>query len=300
VGTDELTIVVTCAAGATPLERDGMLRRIEEATTEAITDTATRGYMTHGSVDSGSVRLRFAVPGLASPDALAAIADAVTAVLADPDALGWGPFTLDVTQETVEPTPSRNPAMPAAVDEPGTDTRDDDPPWMRVGPRPLRETLRAAAEHVAGLDRRWLTDHGLVAADPTERTRADTEATYVAGALFHAAIVMTDQLFEDLQALTDTGDETITAVAADTDFYVLDDLPARYAHHYGILVHQAIHRRHHRPHPPAHRRLGTPGLRRRGTRPPPRRRRTPTRTRRTRHPPLADRHRGLPLRRPRP
>jgi hypothetical protein len=233
VDTDELTIVVAAVAGASPLERDGMLRRLEEAVSEAISDIATRGYLTNGAVDPTAVQLKIAAHGLASPDVLVVIGDAVTALLSDPDVLGWGPFTLNVTAETPDPGEvDQNPPATSDHDEPGPSTADDSP-WTIYDPEPRRQRLRADAGHLAaGLDPQWLTSHDIHATDPHERDLAFVEARYVAGALFHAAVVTIDYLFADLEVLTDCDDDTTVATAPDAAFLVLEDLPARYAHRY--------------------------------------------------------------------
>jgi hypothetical protein len=245
VDTDELTIVVTAPAAASPLERDGMLRRVKEAVGDAITDITTHGYLTHGSVNPGNVQLQIAAPDLASPDILAAVGDAVTAVLDDPDALGWGPFTLDVTQESQDPESGPDPLDEAvrhlrAVPD-GEDSRLSDPAGHPSVPvfylEPARQRLRADADHLrGGLDPQWLTAHDVHATDADEREAAFTEARYVAGALYQAAVITVDYLFSDLAQLTSTRDHTATVATAESAaFFVLEDLPTRYAHRYDIL-----------------------------------------------------------------
>lgn len=243
--TDELTIVVTAPAAASPLERDGMLRRVEEAVADAISDIATRGYLTHGSVDAGSVQLQIAASDLASPDALAAVGDAVTAVLDDPDTLGWGPFTLDVTQESQDPESGPAPlnetvrhlrAVPGRAD-PDPAAPDGHPPIPIFDPEPARQRLRADADHLRdGLPPQWLTARDIHATDPEEREEAFTEARYVAGALYQAAVIIVDYLFSDLAQLTGARDHTATVATAESAaFFVLEDLPTRYAHRYDVL-----------------------------------------------------------------
>jgi hypothetical protein len=245
VDTDELTIVVTAPAAASPLERDGMLRRLEEAVADAISDIATRGYLTHGSVDPGDVQLQIAASHLASPEALAAVGDAVTAVLDAPDALGWGPFTLDVTQESQDPESGPDPLdgmvrhLRAVPD--GEDSRPSGPaghpPVPVFDPEPARQRLRADADHLRdGLPPQWLTARDIHATDPDEREAAFTEARYVAGALYQAAVITIDYLFSDLAQLTGSRDHTATVATAESAaFFVLEDLPTRYAHRYDVL-----------------------------------------------------------------
>lgn len=226
VDADELAIVVAAPVGASALERDGMLRRLEGAVTDAIADIATHGYIVHGTADATEARLTIDAPHLASPDVLALIGDAVTTLMTDPDLLGWGPFSLNVTDET--PDPDR----PLDLD---TDVSGF-PTIERVDPEPARRRLRDNARHLAhGLDPAWLTDLDLHADDPDQRARAHAQAQYVAGALYQAAVVTIDYLFDDLATLRNAGENATVATAEHAAFITLEELPDRYAHRYDAL-----------------------------------------------------------------
>src|SRR5690242_20325686 len=96
---DELTIVVAAAPGASALELDGMLHRLEEAVAIAVSDVAVEGYVTNGSTAPGEVRLVIAATHLASSETLSLVGDSVAELLSDPDLAGWGPYSVNVTDE---------------------------------------------------------------------------------------------------------------------------------------------------------------------------------------------------------
>lgn len=99
---DELTILVGAAEGSTALERDGMLRRLEESVTLAIAECTNEGYLTNGSTGDVDISLTVAAPGLASSEVLSLVGDSVAALINDPANPGWGPFSVSVTGESVD------------------------------------------------------------------------------------------------------------------------------------------------------------------------------------------------------
>lgn len=62
-----------------------------------------------------------------------------------------------------------------------------------------------------------------------------TEARYAAGAIFQASVVVLDHLFMDLQTLSSEHQGATVADVEDASFFVLHDLPVRYAHRYDAL-----------------------------------------------------------------
>jgi len=237
VETDELTIVVVVAVGATPLERDGVLRRLEDVVGAAVQAHAPGGYITHATIDPGEVRLVIDAPALATPPVLSLVGDAINALMADPDLLGWGPFSVKVTDEASDEADADGADGGAEVVH-----RSPLDPRYPVDPELSRRRLLDDADHVlGGLDLQWLTVRDVDDADPDEREAALTEARYVAGALYHAAVTTVDHLFGDLAELTGTGDPGATVRSAKgAAFFVLEDLPARYAHRYDALFVQQL------------------------------------------------------------
>jgi hypothetical protein len=213
-----------------------MLRRLEQAVSLAVAEVAIGGYLTHGIADEVEVRLVIEAPELASAEVLALVGDAVTELMGDPDTLGWGPFSVNVTDEIPDLEDSLD--LDDAVDLPEDD-------GARAGERfdreALRRRLRGDAAHLAGgLDLGWLTCRDVDDADPAQLACALAEAQYVAGALFQAAVLIVDHLFIDVDTLKDAGE--IATVAGETPeaFFVLDELPARYAHRYDVRFAQAL------------------------------------------------------------
>jgi hypothetical protein len=304
---DELTIVVVAAPGASALERDGMLHRLEEAVAIAVSDVAVEGYVTNGSTTPGEVRLVIAASDLASSETLSLVGDSVAELLADPDLAGWGPYSVNVTDEVSD--------VEAAV---VWDVLPDGEPEVEETPladefdlQAARERLERDADQVtAGLSLAWLTaldledaapaedpeeaddpedeaddltepenldeadldedgqpqigetvvptdveidaeldeDHDPDAdlgtdeeLDPDDDLGADEdsaaviEAKYAAGALFQASVVVLDHLFMDLQTLAAEHHGATVAEVEDAAFFVLHDLPSRYAHRYDAL-----------------------------------------------------------------
>jgi hypothetical protein len=303
---DELTIVVTTAPGASALERDGMLHRLEEAVAIAVSDVAVEGYVTNGSTVPGEVRLVIAATDLAASETLSLVGDSVAELLTDPDLAGWGPYSVNVTDEV------------AGTDEPAIiwDVLPDGEPEAEA-PTPVdefdleaaRERLERDAEHMTGLRPAWLTalevedaDTEDEADDQTEDDSTDEvddaeeldeadeneadagtaeeidaeaevatgddetaddeiedteleeseledgeeepaeelsaamiEAKYAAGAVFQASVVVLDHLFMDLQTLASEHQGATVADVEDAAFFVLHDLPSRYAHRYDAL-----------------------------------------------------------------
>jgi hypothetical protein len=221
---DELTVVVRAAEGSSPLERDGMLRRLEEAVTMAIARLTRQAYLTSGSVTQAEIRLIVAAPGLASPQVLALVGTTVADVVQDPEVAGWGPFSVNVTDESDD----EDQLFEDLEDDVQDDVEDDDPdgpgkaePAEEFDPARARQRLLEDATHLTGLD-------------------ADTLGSpYVAGALFQASILTVDQLFEDLATLREQPGDA-TADSSDEVFWVLDGLPSRYANRYDVLFTQEM------------------------------------------------------------
>jgi hypothetical protein len=235
---DELTILVNVGAGASPLERDGMLRRLEESVTLAIAEIAMQGYITNGSTEANEVRLVIAAPGLASSEVLSFVGDSVAALLEDPDVVGWGPFSVSVTDESVSESADD---VAELLDPPDDDDADDAALIDDFDPADGRRQLAQDAAYLAeGMDLTVLTRLDVHADDEDERLRALTEVGFVAGALFQASVIVLDDLFEDLDTLRQERFGTTVAEASDDTFLVLDELPVRYAHRYDTLFTQQL------------------------------------------------------------
>jgi hypothetical protein len=235
---DELTIVVGAGPGASPLERDGMLRRLEESVTLAIAEIATQGYITNGTTDNNEVRLVIAAPGLAATEVLSFVGDSVAALLDDPDVVGWGPFSVSVTDEILPDEPDVT-DLRDSLDEDGLDLAPSEA--EEFDPEEGRRQLLQDAEYLNdGPDLGWFTALDTQAEDAAERVTALLEAGYVAGALFQASVIVLDDLFEDLDTLRQERFGVTVADASDDTFLVLDELPARYAHRYDTLFAQQL------------------------------------------------------------
>jgi hypothetical protein len=234
---DELTIVVGAGPGASPLERDGMLRRLEESVTLAIAEIATQGYITNGTTDNNEVRLVIAAPGLAATEVLSFVGDSVAALLDDPDVVGWGPFSVSVTDEILAEDPELTADLHEELDEDGMDAGPADDFDPEVGRHQL---LQDAAFLSDGLHLDWLTALDTQAEDPAEQAEALVEAGYVAGSLFQASVIVLDDLFEDLDTLRQERFGVTVADASEDTFLVLDELPTRYAHRYDTLFCQQL------------------------------------------------------------
>jgi hypothetical protein len=276
---DELTIVVAAAPGASALERDGMLHRLEEAVAVAVSDVAMEGYVTNGSTEPGEVRLIIAANDLASPEILSLVGDSVSELLADPELAGWGPYSVNVTDEVSD---DDDEVVIWDVLPDGEPETDETPSVDEFDIQAARDRLLRDAEHLsAGLEPAWLTalDTGISAdaadeeaeddvedetedegppagdagdvsddvpadvpgdvetagADADEHAAAVIEAQYVAGAVFQSSVVVLDHLFMDLQTLSSEHHGATVADVEDAAFFVLHDLPGRYAHRYDAL-----------------------------------------------------------------
>jgi hypothetical protein len=321
---DELTIVVTAAPGASALERDGMLHRLEEAVAVAVSEVALEGYVTNGVTDPAEVRLVIAAADLASPEILSLVGDSVSELLADPDLAGWGPYSVNVTDEVRDEENSDAEIMWDVL--PDGEVEDTETlPVDEFDLQAARLRLEQDAEHLSGaMNLAWLTaldtgepavaeeleedddsgdveetdeleetddsaealddeesetaeesaedaeeaegDDGIEAAegeadasdesgpsDESEPSDADealeddedahldphaaavAEAKYAAGALFQASVVVLDHLFMDLQTLAVEHHGASVADLDDAAFFVLHELPSRYAHRYDAL-----------------------------------------------------------------
>ena len=295
---DELTILVAAAPGASALERDGMLHRLEEAVAIAVSDVAVEGYVTNGSTAPGEVRLVIAAADLASSETLSLVGDSVAELLADPDLAGWGPYSVNVTDEV---SVDDDAVIVWDVLSEGEPEVEETPTADDFDLQGARERLERDAEHVTtGLRLSWLTaldiedevegaegetadtavpeDQGDEAgvtedaeaavaqdtgtgdeteADPDiaghdeepdiagddeeaaefvdEHSAAVIEAKYAAGAMFQASVVVLDHLFMDLQTLAAEHHGATIADVEDAAFFVLHELPSRYAHRYDAL-----------------------------------------------------------------
>jgi hypothetical protein len=284
---DELTIVVAVAPGASALERDGMLHRLEEAVAVAVSEVAVEGYVTNGMTDPGEIRLVIAAADLASPEILSLVGDSVSELLADPDLAGWGPYSVNVTDEV---TAEEDDAAVIWDVIPEADTLEPEPPMVdEFDLQAARLRLLQDAEQLtAGPDLAWLTALDTGTSEETEEAEesgdlenaeepetvdgteaaeggeagqdeeavevgdgaeaddgaeagyddheaAVTEAKYAAGALFQASVVVLDHLFMDLQTLAVEHHGASVADLDDAAFFVLHELPGRYAHRYDAL-----------------------------------------------------------------
>jgi hypothetical protein len=251
---DELTILLGAADGSSALERDGMLRRLEDSVTLAIAELAAEGYLTNGAAGEDELRLTIAAPGLASSELLSLVGDSIAALIDDPETPGWGPFSISVTDESGREDDDFSDFVELGLDELDSDAgfdieadlESDDADGEALGltvldPEEVRKQLLRNAGHVTiGLELGWLTALDLSAEDPDARARALVEAEYVAGALFQASVVVLDHLFIDLDTLTQERDGETVADAPDDVFFVLDGLPTRYAHRYDALFTQQL------------------------------------------------------------
>ena len=233
---DELTIIVGAGASTSALERDGMLRRLEEAVTLAIAEIATQGYITNGTTEASEVRLVIAAPGLASTEVLSFVGDSVAALMSDPDVVGWGPFSVSVTDEILADDPEES-AEHDLPDETGIQIDEVEEFDVEQGRHQLLEDAGHLAESVHPS---WLTGLDLESQDEAVRQQAATEAGYVAGALFQASVIVLDDLFEDLDTLRQERFGVTLADASEDTFLVLDELPVRYAHRYDALFTQQL------------------------------------------------------------
>ncbi|GAB3266456.1 hypothetical protein [Kineosporia babensis] len=257
---DELTILVGAAEGSTALERDGMLRRLEESVTLAIAECTNEGYLTNGSTGDVDISLTVAAPGLAAPEVLSLVGDSVAALVNDPANPGWGPFSVSVTGESADVT--------EGLDEVGPDLQvlDDDFDELLDGPGETqtvvvvegpdglsltgldtdRDTeagqaaLLTSAELLTSVDLTHLTTLDVAAEDEQEQQEALLQARFVAGALFQASVAVVDQLFIDLDTLTRDGATATVEDAPDDVFFVLGGLPVRYADRYDALFTQRL------------------------------------------------------------
>jgi hypothetical protein len=238
---DELTIVVQVAAGAGALERDGMLRRLEEAVAITVSEVALDGYVTSGSTDSTEVRLVIAASDLASPQVLSLVGDAVADLLDDPDLAGWGPYSVKVTDEVMDDDPSVDwDALPEGDvlaeledaaeldDEDDDELEDDEDALAEFDVELARRRLEQDAAHLSGdLDLDAATGNGELL-DPR----------HLSGALFQACVIVLDSLFMDLQTLSSGSNGTTVADVEVEIFFALPELPERYADRYDALFTQ--------------------------------------------------------------
>jgi hypothetical protein len=256
---DELTILVGAADGSSALERDGMLRRLEESVTLAIAEIATEGYLTNGAAGEDGISLTIAAPSLASSEILSLVGDSIAALINDPDTPGWGPFSINVTDESGSDDEDDFGDFVELdgledleeLDDGGSEPESDDDGDLEIeadltlpaatDPEELRKQLLRNAEQVsAGIELGWLTALDVNSENPDERAQALVEAEYVAGALFQASVLVMDHLFIDLDTLTQERDGETVADAPDDVFFVLDGLPSRYAHRYDALFTQQL------------------------------------------------------------
>jgi hypothetical protein len=240
----ELTIDIGAAAGSSGLERDGLLRRLEEAVM-GVEEFLPGGYITSGFATAESVRLIIGAPGLASPAVLSVVGDSVAALLRDPDLQGWGPFSVGVTGEAFDTEEAAEvegfgDESPVLLDPSGQDDAVGSPDDHVGYEVERRRLVRDALHLLEGLESGWLTGLDMEAGSPDERARAWVESEYVAGALFGACVVVIDHLFMDLNTLMQRGNEATVASTGEEAFFVLDGLPPRYAHRYGDLFVQQL------------------------------------------------------------
>ena len=232
---DELTIVVRAAQGAGALERDGMLRRLEEAVSVAVSEVALDGYVTSGSTEPDEVRLVIAATHLASPEMLSLVGDSVADLLADPELAGWGPYSVNVTDEVGEEDGEELlDWIPPVEDDDSLDDADEDEDALaEFDLQAARTRLEQDATRVASaLDLARLT-----AGDDQS---AGLEAKYAAGALFQASVTVLDNLFMDLQTLATELYGSTAAEVDDEALFALHELPERYADHYDALFTQEL------------------------------------------------------------
>lgn len=234
----QLTIAIAAEDGSSALERDGLLWRLDDVVTAALSTFVTNGYLVQGSAAPEEVRLVVMAPRLADADVLGAVSDAVTDLLAEPDLAGWGPFSIVATEEPDEFDDDDGELVADldAMDGFGDDEDDDVLDLVGVGEPGADDAaalrLSRDSRWVRGLDQNWLTELDIESDDPDERARALVESEYVAGALFQAGAIVVDLLFEDLAVLTRAGEGATVAGLADEVFLALEGLPPRFADRY--------------------------------------------------------------------
>jgi hypothetical protein len=249
---DELTIVVTCAAGASGLERDGMLRRLEESVTMAIAEIAVQGYLTSGSADPDEVRLIIAAPGIAAADVLSLVGDKVADLINDPDAPGWGPFSVNVTDESDDDEDDEDDdglsLHFSSDDEAVYRDFEDDGTELEAGEfgdefdaQEAQDRLIRDAAHLDGvLEPQWLTALDLESGEAETRELAAAETVFVSGAIFQASVAVLDHLFTDVHTLRSQPYLATVGSSSGEVFFALDELPRRYAHRYDALFAQEL------------------------------------------------------------
>lgn len=233
----QLTIVIAAEDGSSALERDGLLWRLDDVVTAALSAFVTNGYLVQGSAAPEEVRLVVLAPRLADPDVLGAVSDAVTDLLAEPDLAGWGPFSIVATED---PEEFDDDELVADLDvDLDLDEADDDLEVLDlagVGEPGADDAaalrLSRDSRWVRGLDQNWLTELDIESDDPDERARALVESEYVAGALFQASAIVVEQLFDDLAVLVRAGDGATVADLPDQVLGALEGLPSRFADRY--------------------------------------------------------------------
>jgi hypothetical protein len=90
--------------------------------------------------------------------------------------------------------------------------------------------------------RKWIMDHAeLVRAFESSTFAVDEaeDAPLAAGALIVAATQTIDELFQDIETLAANGGGTVAE--SDGPFFVLEDLPQRFAHHYDGRFARSFH-----------------------------------------------------------
>lgn len=236
----QLTIEIIAPTGASSLERDGMLWRLDDVVTDAVSQYVTQGYLVQGSAEPGRVRLVLVAADLSAPEVLGAVGDAVTDLLTEADLAGWGPFSLTTTEDPDDlvDLDDLDALDDLGFEDPADEDDEDDedgPEGADNGPEPELgpgDRLSRDAQWVRGLDQSWLTELDVESADPDERARALVESEYVAGALFQASVQVVDHLFEDLDTLMQAGDGETVADVEGAVFPGLEGLPERFADRY--------------------------------------------------------------------
>jgi hypothetical protein len=245
----QLTIAIAAEDGSTALERDGLLWRLDDVVTAALSLFVTNGYLVQGTAEPDEVRLVVMAPRLADPDVLGAVSDAVTDLLAETDLAGWGPFSIVATEDPDEFDDDDGELVAdldefdrlAELDE---DDEDRDDILAGVG-EPAADDAAALrfsrdSRWVRGLDQNWLTELDIESDDPDERARALVESEYVAGALFQASSIVVEHLFEDLAVLTRAADGSTAGGLADQVFLALEGLPPRFADRYDVAFTRSL------------------------------------------------------------
>jgi hypothetical protein len=227
----DVSVAVVAPPGTGPVLRAGAVAMVEWAMVEL--DFDLKYYQLDSEGDNPGVVMRAVdLDGMSEQELQARVAAAVQDLLkANPELSGWG-HRVDVAA--------------TADDE---DEHDEDLDQEAAALVPDGERLASDLMHAIDYEQsiyesgrafRALPLEDLAMGDveslpESERTEAVRQATALAGCLMHAAVVVVDQLFEDIEHLrTAEGPEDFDIDAS----WQLSQLPSRFAHRYTPLFAQ--------------------------------------------------------------